>query len=222
MRDVETIYNTYLRIQRSKKGLPFKLRKDFSGIQNDEMYPVLLKLENFFKRNSYVNLNDFFEAPYEIYKDENHFNLNFYITQKAIKVYSLYQKKKTYMDPDSDLQRKFATEGLGNIYDFCKQNNLKLDEYVYHKTNNLNTVFIHLKEKKISIYNCLMMKDFQKVVNENNYELLEFMLGDIISRLSIFRTKLYSSKRCKKICEGGLKILKERLEKFEKRDNITI
>jgi hypothetical protein len=215
MRDLENIYNTYLRISRTKKNLPYKTRKDFSTISDDVNYATLLKLENFFNRNSYVNLNDFFEAPYMIYEDENHFDLNFYITQKAMKTYSLYQKKKTYLDPDSDVQRKAVLSGLEFIYKFCKHNKLGLHEYIYHKTNNMNTVFLHLKEKNISVYNCLSFSNFDKVVNSQNYELLEFMLGDVISKLSIFRTKLYSSVKCNKISTDGLKILKDRLDIYK-------
>lgn len=213
---LENIYNTYLRISRSKKNLPYKIRKDFSDIQNNQNYTTLLKLENFFKRNSYVNMNDFFEAPYLVYEDEKDFNLDFYLSQKAIKIYSLYQKKKTYLDPDSDIQRKSVLNGLEFIYNFCKNNKIELSDYMKHKTNAMNTVFLHLKEKNVSVYNCLAFSDFQKTVNEQNYELLEFMLGDIISRLSIFRTKFYASDKCKKISIEGLKILKDRLDKYKK------
>jgi hypothetical protein len=216
MKDIENIYNTYLRISRGKRNLPYKNRKDFSNITDDEKYPTLLKLENFFKRNSYVNLNNFFEAPYELYTDEKYFDLDFYLTQKAIKIYNLYQKKKTYMDPDSDIQIKSVKDGLLFIYGFCKKNELSLEEYLTHKTNSMNSFFLHLKEKEISIYNCLAFANFQKVVNENNYEILEFMLGDIVSKISIFRTKFYASNKCKKISHDGLKILKETLDKCRK------
>lgn len=210
MRNIEQIYNTYLRVSRSKKNLPFRLRKDFFDIQNDEKYPILLKLENFFKRNPYVNLNDFFEAPYSVYEDEKDFRLDFYLTQKAVKIYNLYQKKKTFSDPDSDIQKKSVIDGLEFIYNFCKENKIQIDDYINHMTNGMASVFLHLKEKQISIYNCLAFDDFQKTINKHNYELLEFMLGDIISKLPIFRTKYYSSKKCMVISKQGLKILKEK------------
>jgi len=215
VRNIETIYNTYLRVSRSKKNQPFKLRKDFSDIQNDEKYPVLLKLENFFNRNPYVNLNDFFEAPYEVYEDEKNFNLDFYLSQKAVKIYNLYQKKKTYSDPDSDIQRKSVIDGMSFIYSFCKENKISINSYLNHMTNGMATVFLHLKEKRISIYNCLSFDTFQEVVNKHNYELLEFMLGDVISKLSIFRTKYYTSKKCLKISKEGLKILEKKLAIIE-------
>ena len=211
MRDLPTIYNTYLRNSRVKRNLPFKKKIDFSGIESDPKYVTLLKLENFFKRNPYINLNDYFEAPYEVYKDEKYFELDFFLTQKAVKVYNIFEKKKLIMDPDSDLQRSSVINGLEFIYNFCKNNSLTLDQYMMHKTNVLSTVFLHLKEKNISIYNCLAFSDFQSVVNQYNYEMLEFMLGDTISKISFFRTKFYSSKKCIKISLAGLKILKEKL-----------
>jgi hypothetical protein len=216
MKNVESIYNTYHRIQRKRKGLPYRLRKDFSDIQNNENYATLLKLEQFFKRNQYINMNDFFESPYEVYKDENHFKLDFYLSQKAIKAYSIYQRKKTFSDPDSDIQRKFVLDGWKYIYDFCKQEKINLSDYLNHKTNLINTVFIHLKEKNISIYNCLSFDNFQKIINSHSYEILEFMLGDLISKISIFRTRFYASKKCKNLSYGGLKILKEKLEISQK------
>jgi hypothetical protein len=212
MRDVEYIYNAYNRIQRKRKGLPYKNRKDFSDIQNNENYATLLKLEQFFKRNHYININDFFESPHDLYADENYFKLDFYLSQKAMKAYSIYQRKKVFSDPDSDIQRKFVLEGWKYIYDFCVQENINLDQYIDHKTNLLNTVFIHLKEKNVSIYNCLVFDNFQRVVNSQNYEMLEFMLGDLVSKIPIFRTRFYSSKKCKKIAQGGYEILKEKLE----------
>lgn len=216
MRDLPAIYNTYLRNSRLKRNLPFKKKIDFSGMENDPKYATLLKLENFFKRNPYINLNDFFEAPYEVYSDEKYFNLDFFLTQKAIKVYNIFEKKKLLLDPDADLQRSAVIAGLEFIYDFCKNNSLTLDQYMGHKTNALSTVFIHLKEKNISIYNCLGFADFQNIMNQHNYEMLEFMLGDTISKISFFRTKFYSSKKCIKISLGGLKILKEKLAILEK------
>jgi len=215
VKKLEDIYNTYLRISRSEKNLPYKLRRDFSNIEKDENYAVLLKLENFFKRNPYVNLNDFIEAPYKIYEDEKYFDLNFYISQKAVKAYNLYQKKKTYSDPDSDIQKNMVSDGLIFIYNYCKKNGMNLDGYFQHKTGNINTFFIHLKEKSISVYNCFGFEKFQEILNSNNFELLEFMLGDIISKISIFRTKFYSSKVCKKLSIDGLKIVKKRLAKFQ-------
>lgn len=211
MKTIEDIYNAHLRVSRSKKGQPYKERKDFSDIQNHKDYNVLLRLEGFFKRNPYINLKDFFESPYDVYEDEDYFPLDFYLSQKAVKIYSLYQKKKTYSDPDSDLQKKYLIDGFSFIYNFCKSNKLQVDDYLSHKTNNMSTVFLHLKEKSISIYNCLSFTNFQETINNHSYELLEFMLGDIISKLPNFRTKYYASKKCIKISKQALKILKEKL-----------
>jgi hypothetical protein len=59
------------------------------------------------------------------------FNLDFYLSQKAIKIYSLYQKKKTYLDPDSDIQRKSVLNGLEFIYNFCKNTRYPLCNNLY-------------------------------------------------------------------------------------------
>ena len=195
-RSIENIYNTYLRISRSRKNLPYKLRRDFSDIETHKDYTTLLKLESFFQRNPYVNLYDFFDAPYKIYKEEDYFDLKFFLSQKAIKLYNIFQRKKIFLDPDSDIQKDAVKNGLSFIYNFCKSNDIKLSEYLNHKTNSMNTVFIHLKEKNISIYNCLAFPNFQSYANNQNFELMEFMLGDVFSKISNFRTRFLSSKKC--------------------------
>jgi hypothetical protein len=215
VKSIEDIYNSFLKVSRKRKNLPFNPRKDFSDIEHNKDYNVLLRLDFFFKRNPYINLIDFFESPYDVYQDEDYFPLNFYLTQKAVKVYSLYQKKKIYSDPDSEIQKKAVIDGMSFVYDFCKKEHITLDEYLNHKTNNMATIFLHLKQKNISIYNCLSFENFQQTLNNHNYELLEFMLGDVISKISIFRTKYYASKKCMKITKQGLKILKEKLAKYK-------
>ena len=79
-----------------------------------------------------------------------------------------------------------------------------------------------LVENSLKVHEIISSKFILDELAEKLQKKFKYDIEDINEALSIFRTKLYSSKRCKRICEGGLKILKERLEKFEKRDNITI
>jgi lysyl-tRNA synthetase class II len=77
-----------------------------------------------------------FKAPYALYPDEKHFPLDYYFTLKATKAYTLYNKKQTLQDPDSTEQLNNIKTSLVFIYNFCKQNNILVPQYIDHKTNN--------------------------------------------------------------------------------------
>ena len=54
------IYNTHLIASRVVKNKPFKLRQDFTKI-NDKTYILLKKLSLLFEHNRAVNITDFFK-----------------------------------------------------------------------------------------------------------------------------------------------------------------
>ena len=85
----QVIYNKYLAISRLMLKKPFKLRKDFKGFENTKNYLYVQKLANLFNRNPEIDLQLFFEAPFKIYKDESYFDLKFYNSRKALKVYRI-------------------------------------------------------------------------------------------------------------------------------------
>ena len=88
------IYNKYLRISRTAKNKPYKLRLNFDGFENEENYTHIKKLQLFFEKYSHVKIEDFFNAPYIVYpKTDQIFDLKFYCSYNATKVYSLYNKK---------------------------------------------------------------------------------------------------------------------------------
>ena len=84
------IYNTYIRVSRSKQNLPYKYRKNFDNFADTSNYVYVKKLGKFFTKFSHINVSDFFDAPYEIYPDNDSYDLRFYITPKAVKIYSSY------------------------------------------------------------------------------------------------------------------------------------
>ena len=122
------IYNTFLKISRSQSGLPYKLRKQWHGFEDTEAYPHVLRLKNFFSRNSGINMNDFFSAPYTVYPGESGFDIGFYSSQKAIKVYSLALKKKMNLSPDDTYHLEKIAAGLRYIRNFCIQKNINIDD----------------------------------------------------------------------------------------------
>jgi len=92
---IKSIYNTWLSYYRGKQNKPYRFKKDFKNFEKTKNYIYCQKLENLFDNNTEVDLNEFFNAPYEVYSnDEEGYDLKFYTTRKAIKVYNVYKQIK--------------------------------------------------------------------------------------------------------------------------------
>ena len=215
MRDtcVKDIYNTYLKTSRKKQNKPYKLRSNWEGFEETEIYAPLLKLKNFFDRNYIVNIEDFFSAPYEVYEEKTHYELNFYNSLNAVKVYNIYVNKKNSLDPDNDLQVESILRGLKFIKNYCINNKITLDRYLQYKEDAaiINAFIVHLKEKNISIYNLFPFRDFEDIFSKIDFKTMKFILNDIPSKVSYFRSKYYSSKKGKQIALEGLKIIEKEI-----------
>jgi len=207
------IYNLFLKTSRSKSGLPYRLRKQWHGFEDSPQFVKVLKLKNFFTRNRTVDVVEFFEAPYTIYPGESGFDLDFFSSQKAIKVYTLALKKKMLLDPDDAYHLNCISKGLRFIQTFCFNENIKLDQYLKHREAVQSGFIVHLKERKISIYNLFAFNDFDKYLNQHDPDLLRFTLGEIYDNVPVFRTKYLNSKTAKRVAEIGLKKIEHNLEK---------
>lgn len=219
---VERIYNTYLRISRTRLGKPFKYRKDFKGFETDKNYLPAIKLKSFFSRNPQIKMEDFFIAPYEVFEKEKEafYDLNFYNSLQAVKVYSIFNKRSLLNDPDSSEQLEKIKEGIMFIKDFCIKNNFTLDRYLTFKSQKVHDFLVHLVEKKIVLYNLFPLKNFDAILREYDYEMLSFILNDLAPRISYFRTKFLASKKAKIFSFQGLKKIDEALKKSLKTENV--
>jgi hypothetical protein len=213
--DIKFIYNTYLRISRQKQNKPFKLRGNWDGFEQSKFYPELVKLKSFFDRNTVVNIEDYFVAPYEVYEEESFYDLNFYNSLSATKVYTIFCNKRNQLDPDNDQQVLFILRGLKFIKEYCIENNIKLKDYLHFKQTNhtINAFFLHLKEKNINIYNLFPLKDFDKVFSSIDYEAKRFILGDLPMKISFYRVKFYGSKKGRQIATKGLSLIEKEISK---------
>lgn len=199
------IYNTFLRVSRSRNKQPFKLRKSFEKIDN-ELYVSLKKVSSFLKRFPHIKIDDYFNAPYELYKDEKYFPLEYFHSLKATKAYSLFHKKKENQDPDSEEQLNSIKTSLVFISNFCKEKNISPLNYILHKTNNEHSFILHLKEHSVNIYTLLGFVDFEKILKSKDVEVLKFILGeDTFNNISIFKTRLLNSKKAVKLVDLGLR-----------------
>ena len=93
----KTLYNEHLKESRRIKNLPYKKRKNFEKI-NETTKLCLKKLALFFINNKDVFPSNFFRAPYSIYSEDEFFDLKFYTSQKAIKVYKIFMESKKEVD----------------------------------------------------------------------------------------------------------------------------
>lgn len=214
---ISDIYNTYLRISRSRQNKPYRLRSNFDDFEKSENYLPVLKLKNFFDRNFTVNIEDFFTAPYEVYDEDAYYDLDFYNSLAAVKVYSMFCVKKNQLNPDSELQINSILRGLKFIQNFCTEKRIKLNQYLSHKEPNslTNSFILHLKDKSVSIYNLFAFKDFQKIYGSLDFEVLRFILGDLPLRVSIYRSQYYGSKKAKQISIIGLKTIEKNISKIQ-------
>jgi len=208
----ELIYNTHLRVSRTRQSKPFRYRKDFTSI-DDKTKIYLKKISLFLEKFEHIKLDEFIVAPYEIYKDENYFELDYYTTLKATKAYTLFQTSKLYESPDSEYHLNNIIESLNFIQKFCKQHELKLAHYLKHCPDKVPSFFIHLKEHKVNIYTLLGFKDFTKELRGIDAELAKFILGEeLYNRVDTSRTKLFGSQKALPLISKGLQIIEKKLE----------
>lgn len=199
------VYNTYLKVSRSRNKLPYKFRKNFEKI-DDKTFVQIKKLSSFLSRFKHIKIEDFFNAPYDLYPDENYFPIEYFTSLKATKAYTLLQKKKVNDDPDSDEQLKNIKESLVYINRFCQQKNITPLEYIHHKTNNEFSFLLHLKEHKVNIYTLLGFVNFEKNLRSRDPEVTKFIIGeDIYNNIQNFRTRLFNSNKAVKLVELGIK-----------------
>lgn len=91
------LYNTFLKTARSSANKPYRLRKDFSNL-DDLSVAYLKRLSTFFKNHAEICAEEFFSAPYKLYKDEAYYDLKYFTSLKAIKAYNILSQKNNRLD----------------------------------------------------------------------------------------------------------------------------
>ena len=208
------IYNKYLAVTRSAQDKPFKLRKKFDNL-DDTTLACLKKLSLFFNRFPHVNVDIFFKAPWELYIDKGVFDLKFYTTQRALKVYTLYTQRQAQKKPDHEEQLYDIKRSLQYIYRFCVNTGIAIDQYTNHKTSGMNTFVLHLKEHAVNIYTLFGFPDFETQLQQLDREQLKFTLGDLITNLPEFRTNYLSSRHAKNFIKLGIDKIKQNQKTVE-------
>ena len=204
----KSIYNKYLAVTRSSQGKPFKLRKNFDIFEDTDLF-YIKKLSLFFNKFKHVDMDTFFKAPFEIYLDNKGFDLKFYTTQRALKIYTLFKQRQATAKPDTDEQLHNIKKSLQYILAFCNDVDITIDQYINHTTNNTYTFLLHLKEHKVNIYALFGYPEFEENLASMERGYLKFLLGEFIDNIAMFRTNFASSKYAKQLARDGIDRIKQ-------------
>lgn len=204
----QKIYNTYLRVLRTHQDKPFKYRKKFDDLDTTIKEQVT-RLAYFFNKYKHIRIDLFFQAPYNIYNDTSPLYLDYYLTHKATKAYSLYITKLKYSDPDSEPQLRFIIDSFNFIKKFCTENNISIHYYCNFSGGITYAFLEHLKHFQVSPYALFNYEDFEKNLLKTDKDILYFILSeDYVENFYVFRNRYLQSKKCKKLSELAFKKIK--------------
>ena len=204
----QKIYNDHLAISRKMREKPFKIRKNFSDLEDNKV-AYLQKLEKMFSSYPSIKVEDFFTAPYVIFEDDQYFDLEFFLTSKAKKAYSQYMKKIEMDDPDSENSLKRLADSLKFIKNFCKENALTLDKYPLYISDSIPNIIDHLKNHHINMY-ALHALGVSKIEVENR--ILDFIFSDFWITFQKTKNKFYLSKKMKEFSRQAIDKIKKQLK----------
>lgn len=201
------IYNSHLAISRKMRDKPFRIRKDFSDIDQSKL-DHLASLERFFNNYGNIKIDDYFSAPYAIFEDDDYFDLQFYLSSKAKKAYSQYMKKIEMDDPDSENSLKRLVDSLKFIKNFCKEKGLTLETYPLYISDSLPNMIDHLKNHHINMY-ALHALGVSKIAVENR--ILDFIFSDFWITFQKTKNKFYLSKKMKEFSRQAIEKVSKQL-----------
>ncbi len=207
MTDFEkAVYNTFLRTSRVEQNKPFRYRKNFDNFESTGDYPYVKKLSNFFNKFSHIRMNDFFVAPYRVYTDSvEAFDLKFYMTPRATKLYGIYMEQLDSENPDTDYHIEFIKESLLYMFKFCRDNQLTFNEYKEHTSGDIKTLLMHIRDKNVSPYAVFGIGDLGDILTGYSSDFLDFIAGKNFSeRVDLYRSRYYNSRKAKHITEQGI------------------
>ena len=201
----QEIYNQYLKAIAKVNNRPYKLRKDFSKIDEDSKI-ILYRLELFFDKFSHIQPYNFFLAFLEN-KELKYASLDSYLKQSAIIAYSRHSKQKYDEYVDSEKSLEDFMQGARNIVAFCLENRLPTKDYRTAVNNSgVPWILIHLNEQKISYYH-LHALDISRTNIKSDYT--DIIFRDFDEMFSSTKQKYINSNKLKQL---GNKI-REKIER---------
>ena len=207
------IYNTYLRKSRTKQNKPYRIRKDFAKFDESEYYIYVRRLGLFFKKFQHIRIDNFFDAPYELYPEEDTlYDLKFYASSRGIKVYSLYMDHLDQSNPDTEYHIQYIKNSLLSIFKFCRDNNVEIQDYAKQIIGDVPAFVLHLQRRDVSVYTLFGFDGFESEISKVPDSRLNFTLGkNFTSLLAQYRSRYYNSNKSKQITKQGIKKIKQLL-----------
>lgn len=207
----KNIYNIFLTVSRKIKNKPVKHRQVFNNLQ-PSVYNALKKVSYLLQRNTHISPKDFFSAPYEYYGCDDYFSIDFFTTTKAIKCYTLYVEQRERSDPDNIDTINRCKECCKNIFYFCRESNITLQEYKTYIYGTTPVILQHLRDHKINFYT-LHGLGCENIFKNVEGDLLNFFIKDFYSILNETRLKFQRSSLLKVKIRKALDIIEVELLK---------
>ena len=205
------IYNQHLKSSRSYQNKPWRSRVNFDNISPVE--EELIKKINFILTTKNISPDDYFRAPYELWKDKKYYPLEYFARFKAVKAYNLWIEKLFFEDPDNEIVINMVKEGFLFIFEQCKKNNLQtIEEYFTLKTYYPEFV-VALSEHNINYYNILAISNYDKILKSFPKEDVDFIVTGFYNTIDSLRARYYKSAKLKKLNEKIITKLNEILKK---------
>lgn len=193
MSDNLQIYNSFIKAYRVSNNKPYRARKNYDDLPDDTKNKIE-RIKIFFDKNKNINVDDFFQSPYFLYKDANHYSLEYFLSQKAIRCYADYQKSLLMFGPDYEKNLIKIKNSVIFLKNFLKQQNLNLSDYFGHYTENIPSFILHLKDRNVSIYFLLGVNYFEQAFFSFDSNLLKFIIPDLYENFEIYNQKFLTSK----------------------------
>jgi len=206
----KNIYNTFLITSRKVRNKPFKVRQDFRTLEVKDII-CLKKLKIFFDKFDWVIPQQYFEAPYKLYSDQDWFGLDFFVSQKGIKTFTIYLKKLKMSAPDEQID--FIKESLKFISKYCITENISLSNYITKKRGISYDWMKHVAKNKISIYILLEFPNIYDMITSIPTDELELLLGDFLKEYGNIKQRYENSIKAKNIIKNGLSIISTFIDK---------
>lgn len=168
----------------------------------------LQKLSKLFRNNESIDQVVFFTAPHKIYPEDDYYALEFYTSQKAIKCYTQYIKLLEIQDPDSADALKRLQQSLKFVFNYCKENSLKISDYELNTEGTMPCFVDHLKNHKINYYT-LHALTFQRPTLDSR--ILTFIFPEFYEVFKKTKNKFMTSKTMKEFAKQATQKIQTKL-----------
>jgi hypothetical protein len=195
------IYNSHLK--HSRKGQPWKPRNNFDDLAPN-IKNHLQHLGDFFRKFSFISVDDFFSAPLNLHPDEPYPYLDYFCTRKAIKAYNLYKTKLRNENPDNQLED--IKRGFAFIGSYCVDNKINLSDYIHQKNGLMPVWTEHYRQYQVNPY-CLMELGDLQLDNFTSDE-LELWMPNLKDTFMAFKMRYTNSSQARNLVKKASEQIK--------------